>query len=38
MGKLPISAVGADLPEERVTHEAPANANLAFVWDCPTDE
>lgn len=36
--KLPINAVGADLLEEQVTHEAPANANLAFVWDCLTDE
>lgn len=34
--RLPISAVGADLLEERVTHEAPTNANLAFVWDCLT--
>jgi len=34
--RLPISAAGADLPEERVTHETPTNADLAFVWDCLT--
>lgn len=34
--RLPISAAGADLLEERVTHETPTNANLVFVWDCLT--
>lgn len=34
--RLPISAVRADLLEERVTHKTPTNANLAFVWDCLT--
>lgn len=36
VSRLPISTVGADLLEERVTHETPTNANLAFVWDCLT--
>lgn len=34
--RLQISSVGADPLEERVTHETPTNANLAFVWDCLT--
>lgn len=34
--RLQISSVGADLLEERVTHETPTNANLAFVWYCLT--
>lgn len=34
--RLQISSVGADPLQERVTHETPTNANLAFVWDCLT--
>lgn len=34
--RLQISSVGADLLEQRVTHETPTNANRAFVWDCLT--